>query len=338
MTSEMLEPRKLNKEEGSGQEFESGIDRMLFEVYGRQAVEDFEELWKRNPDLSLEKAFAKYEKSPTNQQTNFFRTHNLEVVANELVPKLEKSNGEPVEILDVGCSSGDEVYSLGIHLLDAGYSNFQIRGIDVSPERLQDARSGKYKLWVSSPDQIGRLDYSHLKQEHLEKGYFHDSGERWKKRERSGRYSTREMIEMKKRGQKIPEDAWKEIDQVVIEVGKQLQSRTTFDRHDIIDGPYPAQHDIVVINHVLLHYPEKTREKIMKNVLASMKPGGFLVLEHAMHPIRPEENDWLLPYNEWRKHLTERFPLEEIETEDPILKEHWKAGQYYRLIENKQTQ
>lgn len=298
------------------------VDKMLAEIYGERGIEDFNALWKKNPEWSLEEALLAFEKRPTNQQTYFFRSKNLEVIAQEIIPDIEKNKkeGEEIKILDIGSSSGEEAYSLGVHMLEKGIHNFSIEGIDVNPEKVRQAKQGKYKLSIDSLKDINRYN-SDFKKEFIDKKYFLDSGERWMRRSISHKYSLRQMSEMKKQGE-IPEDAWETTPGVIMQLSPELQKKTSFMLHDMLEGPYrKGEFDIAVMSNVLLHYPEKGREIILKNALSSLRHRGVLALESKMRPIRAEEVDWLLPYNEWRDRITEKFPLQEI-----------GGGNYFRFL------
>ena len=62
-------------------------------------------------------------------------------------------------ILSVGCSRGEEVYSLSIIARESG-RNCKITGIDISPQRIEEARRGCYKFWsvrFLSEDELERF-------------------------------------------------------------------------------------------------------------------------------------------------------------------------------------
>ncbi|ONN26943.1 chemotaxis protein CheR [Thermosipho affectus] len=50
------------------------------------------------------------------------------------------------KILSVGCSKGEEVYSLSF-LIDDLNLNAKIIGIDINSDRIKEAKNGKYKFW-----------------------------------------------------------------------------------------------------------------------------------------------------------------------------------------------
>ncbi len=89
----------------------------------------------------------------TNNETYFFREEaQLQVLSEEVLPRLREqklARGERrLRIVSAGCSSGEEVYTLAMLLLESG--NFvwdwdvRITGIDVDPKVLARARTGIY--------------------------------------------------------------------------------------------------------------------------------------------------------------------------------------------------
>ena len=49
-------------------------------------------------------------------------------------------------LLSVGCSQGSEMYSIALSLLDAGHSldDYTLKGVDINPIAIQQARAGSY--------------------------------------------------------------------------------------------------------------------------------------------------------------------------------------------------
>lgn len=317
--------------------FESDVDRAIYEVYGKTGLEEFNDLYKNHPEWTSEQVLKEFESKPINPQTYFFRSGNLEIIAEQLAPQVEtKEKERPVKILEIGCSTGEESYSLAVDMLRAGRDNFHITAVDVSPKLLEVAEKGEYKLHASKmPD--GRFGFFSTKprQEYFDEGYFEISENRWVKR----RYVGPSISEIKRigyfdsEGHKIKDfpDSWyEEIEQPIIRPAQKIKDAISFQKHDVIDGPIEGSFDIILMNNVLLHYPEETREKILGNVLKSLRSGGFLVLEHTIGPMNDRERGWLEPYNEWRAGFADKFNLEEVGVNlyegEPI-----KTGQYYRL-------
>jgi len=96
--------------------------------------------------------------------TNFFRDPEaFELLKTKIFPYLMKHRGskDPIRIWVPGCSTGEEVYSLAICLLeflgDQGpHTPIQIFATDISDKALQKARSGIYSVEAMNRVSIGR--------------------------------------------------------------------------------------------------------------------------------------------------------------------------------------
>lgn len=92
---------------------------------------------------------AEIAKTVTNGETYFFReSQQFEVLARHVVPDLcRRPRTRPLHILSAGCSSGEEPYSVGISLREAGIApaEWNIDGCDINPARLDKARAGVFE-------------------------------------------------------------------------------------------------------------------------------------------------------------------------------------------------
>lgn len=80
-------------------------------------------------------------------ETWFFRDHApFKAFAQMAEQELQSGRAEPLQILSVPCSTGEEPYSLAMALLDAGVQRekFHIHAVDVSARALERARRGLY--------------------------------------------------------------------------------------------------------------------------------------------------------------------------------------------------
>ena len=89
----------------------------------------------------------------TNNETYFFREEaQLRVFVEEILPRLKQdklARGErSIRIVSAGCSSGEEVYTLAMLLLESGIFawdwDVRITGIDVNSRVVERARAGVY--------------------------------------------------------------------------------------------------------------------------------------------------------------------------------------------------
>lgn len=88
-------------------------------------------------------------------ETYFFRhPEHFELVRNDILPAVARAGRGRLHALSVGCSTGEEAYSLAMVLLGAGQTDVQVIGCDVNRIALQEAERGRYgrrSLRVSSP-------------------------------------------------------------------------------------------------------------------------------------------------------------------------------------------
>ncbi len=78
-------------------------------------------------------------------ETYFFRDRpGLDLFFSSL-PDTSSLRSGPVRILSVGCSSGEEVYTLALLALEAGrLHDFRLEGLDLSSSQIEKARNGLY--------------------------------------------------------------------------------------------------------------------------------------------------------------------------------------------------
>ncbi|KAF0254053.1 CheR family methyltransferase [Pseudomonas putida] len=90
----------------------------------------------------------------TNHETRFYR--NPPVV--QLVSELARHFPKP-RILSVGCSTGEEPYSLAVELAKQGLPNFNVHGTDVSEPCIEIAQQGLYPAHESISERYApRMD------------------------------------------------------------------------------------------------------------------------------------------------------------------------------------
>lgn len=75
----------------------------------------------------------------TNHETRFYRSP----AALKLIVDITHELKSP-RILSVGCSTGEEPYSIAVELLKAGSCSFRIHGTDISPLCIETAKAGRY--------------------------------------------------------------------------------------------------------------------------------------------------------------------------------------------------
>ncbi len=87
----------------------------------------------------------------TVNETYFFReNYQFDTLIKYIIPELHKlrPSNEPINILSAPCSTGEEVYSIAIYLLEEGNfikkRDFMLLGIDIDSEAIRVAKEGLY--------------------------------------------------------------------------------------------------------------------------------------------------------------------------------------------------
>ncbi|MGC3960593.1 MAG: CheR family methyltransferase [Verrucomicrobiota bacterium] len=119
--------------------------RLRMKLHGLKATADYEQML-----LSSPAEFNELIEAIVVTETWFFRDREpfnafTAIAVGEWLPKHSDSD-EPMRILSVPCSSGEEPYSLAMCLLDAGVpqERFQIDAVDISQNALTRAARGIY--------------------------------------------------------------------------------------------------------------------------------------------------------------------------------------------------
>ncbi|WP_457643720.1 CheR family methyltransferase [Persephonella sp.] len=87
----------------------------------------------------------------TVNETYFFREkHQFDTLINHVLPEIDsiRPANEPINILSAPCSTGEEIYSIAIYLLEEGNlikkRDFMLLGIDIDSEAIRKAKEGLY--------------------------------------------------------------------------------------------------------------------------------------------------------------------------------------------------
>ncbi|NPA16421.1 MAG: protein-glutamate O-methyltransferase CheR [Aquificae bacterium] len=125
--------------------------RKIVDLIQRHGFKDFETFYStvtggRSPEL-LQELYN----TMTVNETYFFREkEQFEILVRDIIPELDskKSSFESINILSAPCSTGEEVYTIAIYLMEHGLVNpsrkFMILGIDVDSDAVKQAEEGFY--------------------------------------------------------------------------------------------------------------------------------------------------------------------------------------------------
>lgn len=120
------------------------LERALQERRGSCGIDDLDAYWLLLQISESEQ--LQLIESVIVPETWFFRNREAFIEMAQLQPQRPLSAGQPLRILSLPCSSGEEPYSIAMALLDAGLppQHFRIDAIDISPLSLDIARQAVY--------------------------------------------------------------------------------------------------------------------------------------------------------------------------------------------------
>ncbi len=166
----------------------------------------------------------------------FFRNEALlECLRDAVIPSVVRSS-DRCHIWCAGCSTGMEVYSVGMaaldHLARSNRAQFELLllGTDISEEALAQGRLGEYVL--SERAENRHADLLH-------------------------RYCER-------------------VDARTVRIGQELRSRVSFSQRDIREGSRKHLFDLVVCDHVLQYFTPEVQLKFLQGLRTGVRRGGFL--------------------------------------------------------------
>ena len=228
---------------------------------------DFQRFLKYKPELAdkpIEEQLTEYRQLGIDTQTGFLRNERALESINWLI-RLHNT-GQNVRIASVGCSTGEEAYSI---LMQSWSQRERIKvvGYDINPPVLETAKKGFYILNLELREHEGwRID----------------------------------SLGLEDQAYKIVEETGYSQD---IQFLDDLTRHLSFQVHDILQDPLPGKFDVIVALNVLIHYAQKGRERILANLHESLNTGGSLLLD-TPKPNRSYGRAWD-SYLDWLKDLSE---------------------------------
>jgi chemotaxis protein methyltransferase CheR len=178
--------------------------------------------------------------------TSFFRERShFEYLSNELLPRWKtarKGSAPQIRVWSAGCSSGEEVYSISITLLE-GLEHpetwkIKILATDLSTKVLKKAMAGIYEQ-----DRIRNIPAPLIKK------YFLKGDHQW-----------REYVKVKNR----------------------IRDPVEFKRFNLMDPfPFQEPFDCIFCRNVMIYFDKKTQEDLINRFYRCLAPEGVLFIGHS---------------------------------------------------------
>ena len=178
--------------------------------------------------------------------THFFREQkHFDYMSEAVIPKwqAEARRTEPFRIWSAASSSGEEAYSIAIHLAErfaaADANRWQIEGTDISTRVLEIARQGVYEA-----DRLAGVPAEVLRR-HFQRGVNQWAGQ--------------------------------------LRVKDDLRRRIRFQHLNLLDGNYPFDRpfDLIFCRNVMIYFDRPTQETLVRLLAEKLTPGGHLFVGHS---------------------------------------------------------
>jgi len=204
--------------------------------------------------------------------TGFFRVANIAEFSHSLAPELAQQMGGILLAAEIGCSSGQESWSMAA-ALEANQVDYHIEAFDIDAEAIAQTQQPYAMPRLTSL--ANTLQESRYPDACLD-------------------YFETKVLDTDDRPLAVAEPK------------QTLRDKVSFEHRDLLDKPLPANnYGVVVINNVLYHHANGERDKLAGNAVDSLIPGGALLVESFY---RRHSQDYLL----WRNQLAGRFGLKAV--------------------------
>lgn len=182
-------------------------------------------------------------------KTEFFRenehfTFLNSIILSEFIKVKTPSLSSQLKIWSAGCSSGQEAYSIGIQIEEFLRTSGQ------------------------------RFDYSILAT---------DISARMLRQAREAIYPFAQVDELSAEIKQRYFLKSKDVRTMKVRIIKEIRDKVTVGYMNLMEDLYPfqAQFDVVFIRNTLIYFDRANQLKVLKQVLNSLKPGGFLLIGHS---------------------------------------------------------
>lgn len=153
--------------------------------------------------------------------------------------KTDYANKDGIRIWHAGCSTGEEVYSMGILFKEVALNTkYTALATDISQESIQTARKGVYhKLKMLENESNYRL--------------YNPAGDFSQYCSTSGQDAV---------------------------MNHALVDHCDFQYHNLITDPVQGRYDIIFCRNVMIYFDTAAKEKLLDKFYDALKPGGYLII------------------------------------------------------------
>jgi len=179
--------------------------------------------------------------------THFFREmKHFDFLREKIIPPWRAKSSVkpgPFQIWSAACSTGEEPYSLAIHLAEhlapAETNAWRIMATDISTRVLEIAGRGVYEA-----DRLGDISHDRLRH-HFQKGV----------RDQDGQFRVKDA----------------------------LRQQIEFQHLNLLEPPYPFSQTfhLILCRNVMIYFDRPTQEALIGHLAERLQPGGYLMVGHS---------------------------------------------------------
>jgi chemotaxis protein methyltransferase CheR len=191
--------------------------------------------------------FVEFVNAITTNKTSFFRErHHFEYLAQKIVPEIKaaslRGGRKQIRVWSAACSTGEEVYSIAMTLLDAVEEKgwwLEVVGSDIDTGVLETAQRAIYPAeCLESIDELQRQRYF-----------------------LQGKDSRAGQVKLKP-----------EVTRMV-----ELRRVNLMDERWAVEGPF----DVIFFRNALIYFQQDVQERFLRRMTAMLRPGGYLFIGNS---------------------------------------------------------
>jgi chemotaxis protein methyltransferase CheR len=152
----------------------------------------------------------------------------------------EYSSQSELVLWHAGCSTGEEVYTMGIVLKESGYKgNVKAHATDISKQSMETAKRGEYHSMKLPEYETNLKAYNSLSDL---RRYYQDAGDS------------------------------------VVRMNADLIKHVVFSYQNLITDPFPGKFDVIFCRNVMIYFDNGAKLKLFQRFHDALQPGGLLVI------------------------------------------------------------
>ena len=191
--------------------------------------------------------FVEFVNAITTNKTSFFRErHHFDYLAEKVVPEIKtasmRGGRKQIRVWSAACSTGEEVYSIAMTLLDAVEETgwwLEVVGSDIDTGVLETAQRAIYSAeCLENIDELQRQRYF-----------------------LQGKDSRAGQVKLKP-----------EVTRMV-----ELRRVNLMDERWAVDGPF----DVIFFRNALIYFQQEVQERFLRRMTAMLRPGGYLFIGNS---------------------------------------------------------